>query len=114
MDTQFFYKGNYIYECKSSPTKNGGYCDTSYLNSSIKKLRALWKAGKIPSGYRYIFPINYIDDKAKVAIRDLQHDYPGVDIRYYECDSVQNLIFSLEKVGDIPSLVLYLKEVRGK
>lgn len=114
MDTQFFQQGNYIYECKSSPTKIDGYFDTSYLNSSIKKLRALWKPGNLPSGYRYVFPVNYIDDRAKEAISNLQKDYPNVDIRYYECDSIQRLIVSLDKVSDLASLTAYLKKVRGK
>lgn len=92
----------------------GNYFDTSYLNSSIKKLRHIWNSGKIPSGYRYVFPVNYIDEKGKEAIKILQNDYPDVDIRYYECDSVQNLILGLDKVGDLPSLIEYLKYVRGK
>lgn len=114
MDTQFFKQGSYVYECKSSPTKIGGNFDTSYLNSSIKKLRALWKPGNLPSGYRYVFPVNYIDNKAKEAISNLQKDYPNVDIRYYECDNIERLILSLDKVGDVNSLTAYLKEVRGK
>jgi len=112
MDTQFFQQGNYIYECKSSPTKIDDYFDTSYLNSSIKKLRARWKPGNLPSGYRYVFPINYIDDRAKEVISILQRDYQSVDIRYYECDSVQRLIVSLDKVGDLSSLVDYLKKMK--
>lgn len=114
MDTKFFHQGSYIYECKSSPTRINGYFDTSYLNSSIKKLRALWKPNNLPSGYRYVFPVNYIDSKAQEAISSLQRDYPSVDIRYYDCDSIQRLIVSLDKVGNLPSLVAYLKKMKEK
>ncbi len=114
MESTFFQQGNYIYECKCSPTKMGGNFDTSYLKSSIKKLRIIWNKGNKPSGYRYVFPINYIDNKAREALKDLQRDYPSVDIRYYDCDQVQSLILSLEKVGDLASLVYYIKQVRGK
>jgi len=114
MESTFFKQGNYIYECKCSPTKLGGIFNTSYLTSSIKKLRVLWNKGNKPSGYRYVFPVNYLDNKAIEALKDLQRDYPSVDIRYYDCDQVQALIVSLEKVGDLGSLVDYIKQARGK
>jgi hypothetical protein len=111
METEFFNKGNYIYECKCSPSKIDGYFNTSYLKSSVLKLRNLWELGKTPSGYRYVFPINYIDSNAKEAIVSLQNDYPNIDIKYYECDKVQGLIISLNKIGDLPSLVDYLEKI---
>ena len=109
METKYFDSGNYIYECKCSPSKIDGYFDTSYLKSAIKKLKALWISGNLPSGYRYVFPINYIDDRAKSEIANLQEEYPSVDIRYYECNDIQKLIISLKKVNDLPSLVDYLE-----
>lgn len=111
MDTQFFEEGNFIYECKSSPTRIDDYFNTAYLNSSIRKLKARWKLGNLPSGYRYVFPVNYLDDDAIEAIHDLQDEYPSVDIKYYDCDSVQRLIDGLDRVGDLPSLVAYLEEI---
>lgn len=113
METKYFNSGNYIYECKCSPSKIDGYFDTSYLKSAIRKLEYLWTSGNLPSGYRYVFPINYIDDQAKNAIIRLQKDYPTVDIRYYECNDIQKLISSLNKVNDLPSLVAYLGTIRG-
>jgi hypothetical protein len=111
METEFFNKGNYIYECKCSPSKINDYFNTSYLRSSILKLRNLWDLGKMPSGYRYVFPINYIDSTAKEVIISLQKDYPDIDIRYYECNKVQELVISLNKVGDLPDLVDYLEKI---
>lgn len=114
MEAKFFESGNYIYECKTSPSaaRMGGYFDTSYLKSSIKKLRGRWSTGNVPSGYRYVFPVNYLDNEAVKIIQELQEDYPNVDIRYYDCDQVQKLIASLKKVGDMKSLVDYIEQVR--
>jgi len=118
MDSKFFEAGNYIYECKTSPssTRIGGYFDTSYLKSSINKLRRRWGTGaspNAPSGYRYVFPVNYLDDKAITALEDLQSEYPE-DIQYYDCNDVQKLVTSLEKVGKCGSLVDYIKQAIGK
>jgi len=113
METKVFKHGNYIYECKSSPTKMNDYFDTGYLRAANKKLRQRWHRGPLPSGYRYIFPVNYLDSLAKTEIDKLQSDFPSIDIRYYECDEVDRLIFSLEKVGDLLSLVAYIKILRG-
>lgn len=111
MEAKFFYSGNYIYECKSSPSNMGGDFSTDYLKSSIKKLRKRWENGNRPSGYRYVFPLNYLNDAGKAALEELAESYPDVDIRYYECDKVEKLILASEKV---PDLVDYLKEVRGE
>ena len=114
MEPEFFEQGNYSYECKCSPSKIGGYFDTSYLNSAINKLKKLWEYGNHPSGYRYIFPVNYIDSKAKEAINNLQKDYPNIDIEYYECDKVEKLIFSLKKLNSQSALIAYLENVIGE
>jgi hypothetical protein len=119
MESKFFESGNYIYECKTSPspTRMGGYFDTSYLKSSIKKLKVRWGNGNspnVPSGYRYVFPVNYLDDEALKLLKQFQRDYPSVDIRYYDCEKVQKLVESLEKVGNLQSLVNYIKQVTGK
>ncbi|MBH8566788.1 hypothetical protein I8748_32355 [Nostoc sp. CENA67] len=114
MEAKFFQQGNYIYECKTSPTNMEGYFDISYLQQSVNKLRKRWERGNIPSGYRYVFPVNEINDKAISIINNLQDDYPSIDIKYYDCNQVNKLIISLEKLGDLKSLVDYLKQVRGK
>jgi hypothetical protein len=119
MDSKFFETGNYIYECKTSPssTRIGGYFDTSYLKSSINKLRRRWGTAaspNAPSGYRYVFPVNYLDNEAISLLQTLQSDYPSVDIKYYDCDQVQKLIVSLKKVGNLQSLVDYIEQARGK
>lgn len=111
MESKFFEQGNYIYECKCSTSNMGEYFDTSYLNSAIKKLKNRWGGGAHPSGYRYIFPVNYIDSKAKEAINNLQKDYPNIDIQYYECDKVEKLIFSLKKLNNLPDLITYLEDI---
>jgi|JI61114BRNA_FD_contig_31_6787592_length_1482_multi_8_in_0_out_0_2 hypothetical protein len=113
MDSKFFESGNYIYECKTSPgVRMGEYFNTSYLRSSINKLKARWSTGNVPSGYRYVFPVNYLDNEAVILVQNLQKDYPDVDIRYYDCDQVQKLIASLKKVGDMKSLVDYVEQAR--
>lgn len=112
MEAKYFEEGNYIYECKTSPSQMGGYFDSSYLNSSIKSLRKRWGNGNLPSGYRYVFPVNYLDEKGQEAIAKLQEDFPGVDIRYYDQDQVEKLIFSLEKISSFTDLVNYVKKVR--
>jgi hypothetical protein len=90
----------------------GGYFDTLYLKSSINKLKLRWNTGNLPSGYRYVFPVNYLDSEAVILVQNLQKDYPKVDIRYYDCDQVQKLIAGLKKVGDMKSLVDYIEQVR--
>lgn len=114
MEAKYFQDGNYIYECKTSPSQIGGYFDSSYLNSSIKSLRKRWENGKLPSGYRYVFPVNYLDEKGQEAIAKLQKDFPNVDIRYYDQDQVENLILSLEKINNFDDLINYVKQVRGE
>jgi hypothetical protein len=90
----------------------GGDFSTAYLKESIRKLRERWEDGNRPSGYRYVFPVNYLDDAGKAALEKLAEKYPDVDIEYFECDKVQRLIFNLEKVNDLPDLVNYLKKVK--
>jgi hypothetical protein len=114
MESKFFQQGNNIYECKTSPTQMGGYFSTSYLKSAIKSLEQRWKGGSKPSGYRYVFPVNYLDDQGKAVIEDFKSRHPDVDIRYYDCDHVQKLVNSLEKVNTLPELVNYINRVRDK
>lgn len=119
MDSKYFETGNYIYECKTSPSSKriGGDFDTSYLKSSIKQLRKRWGTGaspNAPSGYRYVFPVNYLDKDAKSLLETLQNDYPSVDIKYYDCEQVQKLIVSLKKVSELQSLVDYIEQARRK
>ncbi|QLE53703.1 hypothetical protein FD724_38260 (plasmid) [Nostoc sp. C057] len=114
MESKFFETGNYIYECKTSPTNMEGDFDTGYLKQSIKKLRQRWDRGNLPSGYRYVFPVNYINVESINILQNLQNDYPSVDIKYYDCEHVQKLLINLEKVGNLQSLVDYIKQARGK
>jgi hypothetical protein len=112
MEAEFFRDGNYIYECKTSPSKMGEYFSNAYLKRSIKSLRNRWENEGKPSGYRYVFPVNYLDEEGKAALEELAEDYPDVDIQYFECDEVERLILNLEKVNNLPDLVNYLKKVR--
>lgn len=114
MEAKYFEEGNYIYECKTSPSQMGGYFSSSYLDSSIKSLRKRWEKGNLPSGYRYVFPVNYLDEKGQEAIAKLQKDFPKVDIRYYDQDQVEKLILSLQKINSFDDLVNYVKQVRGE
>lgn len=113
IESKFFREGNYVYECKTSPSLKDSNFITSYLKSAINRLEERWKKKK-PSGYRYIFPINYLDDESKKVIEDLQSRHPDVDIKYYDCDRFQKLIESLEKVNTLPELVEYINQVRGQ
>lgn len=114
MEAKFFKDGSYIYECKTSPSKMGDYFSTSYLKSAINDLEQIWERGSKPSGYRYVFPVNYLDDQGKTAIENLKSRHPQVDIRYYDCDQVQKLVDSLAKVNTLPELVEYINQARGK
>lgn len=112
METKYFENGNYIYECKTSPSKIGGYFNNSYLKSAIKKLRNKWDNGKRPSGYRYVFPVNYLDTEGQEIINQFQQEYSDINICYYDKDNVEKLISQLEKINDWSDLVEYIKQLR--
>lgn len=112
MEPKYFEQGNYIYECKTSPSKMGDYFDNTYLKSAIKKLKDRWDNGKRPSGYRYVFPVNYLDTEGQKIINQLKEDYPGVDICYFDKNNVEKLISQLEKINQPSDLVEYIKQLR--
>lgn len=90
----------------------GEYFNTAYLRASINNLKARWSTGNVPSGYRYVFPVNYLNNESVILLQNLQKQYPDVDIRYYDCDQVQKLIAGIKKVGEMKSLVEYIEQVR--
>ena len=112
MESKFFKDGHYIYECKTSPSQIGGYFNNFYLKKSIKNLRNRFDRDGLPEGYRYVFPVNHLDDEGKLYIESLQDDYPNIDIRYYEQDKVDKLIQNLNKVNTLESLVAYIESIR--
>ncbi|MFP4006769.1 MAG: hypothetical protein ACLFV6_02010 [Spirulinaceae cyanobacterium] len=107
----YFEDGNYIYECKSSPDRMGDAINQRSLSNWLYELRKLLKRKK-PSGFRYIFPVNRLDSRNKELLTKLQNDFSDIDIQYYDCDSVDLLIFSLEKVQTLPELVAYIQKAR--
>ena len=116
MVSPYYKAGNYIYECKTSPGQN-------YLNkltlkdavSNLKKyLKECEKQGYQPSGFRYVFPINRIDSEGQQMLEKLKESFPNLDIRYYDCDAVDNLVSQLTTVQEASSLVSYIQKARGK
>ena len=68
---------------------------------------------KTTSGFRYIFPVNRLDDNNKSILEQLKTEFPNIDIQYYDCDSVDRLVKALQKVNSLPELVQYLKQARN-
>lgn len=115
MATEYFRDGNYIYECKSSPNNMGEAINDSSLSKWLRDLRNLFdRDNPRPSGFRYIFPVNRLNSNNIRLLKKLQEDYPDIDIRYYDCDSVDKLISNLKKVNNLPELVEYIENARGK
>ncbi|HAT14470.1 MAG TPA: hypothetical protein DCS91_13700 [Microcoleaceae bacterium UBA11344] len=118
MEPGYFVKGNFIYECKSSPDQADGPVNQGSLKNWIGDVKKLLKR-KQPTGFRYIFPINRLDSDNKKLLEklkeDLNNEFPpiNVDIEYYDCDSVDKLIRALEKVNSLPELVEYIKQARN-
>lgn len=115
MEPRYFEEGNYIYECKSSPEQLDGPINQGSLRKWIGDVKNLLKR-KQPTGFRYIFPVNRLDSNNKnlleQLIEQLKKELPNIDIRYYDCDSVNNLIKALEKANSLPELVQYIKQAR--
>lgn len=111
MEPKYFKDGNYIYECKSSPEKKDGPLNENSLKSWTRDAKNLLKRQQ-PSGFRYVFPVNRLDSSNKAILEKLKEDCPGVNIQYYDCDSVDRLIGALEKVNSLPELVAYIKQAR--
>ena len=108
----YFVKGNFIYECKSSPERADGPVNQRSLQNWIGDVKKLLKR-KQPTGFRYIFPVNRLDDNNKNILGKLKEEFPNVDIQYYDCDSVDRLVRALEKVNSLPELVEYIKQARN-
>ena len=66
MKSKFFKDDHYIYECKTSPSQIGGYFNNLYLKKSIKNLRNRFHRDGLPEGYRYVFPVNYLDNEGNM------------------------------------------------
>ena len=108
----YFVKGNFIYECKSSPERADGPVNQRSLQNWIGDVKKLLKR-KQPTGFRYIFPVNRLDNNNKNILGKLKEEFPNVDIQYYDCDSVDRLVRALEKVNSLPELVEYIKQARN-
>ena len=112
MEPRYFEDGNFIYECKSSPERADGSVNQGSLKNWIGDVKKLLKR-KQPTGFRYIFPVNRLDDNNKNILGKLKEEFPNVDIQYYDCDSVDRLVRALEKVNSLPELVEYIKQARN-
>jgi len=112
MEPKYFEDGNFIYECKSSPERADGPVNQGSLQKWIGDVKKLLKR-KQPTGFRYIFPVNRLDDNNKNILGKLKEEFPNVDIQYYDCDSVDRLVRALEKVNSLPELVEYIKQARN-
>lgn len=108
----YFKDGSFIYECKTSPDKMRDAINQRSLENWLHSLRKMLKKEK-PSGFRYIFPVNRLDSNNKRILDKLRSDFSNIDIQYYDCDSVDLLISSLEKVQTLPELVAYIQEARN-
>jgi hypothetical protein len=116
MKSKVFKAGNYVWECKTSPTPNsiGASVEVSYLKHEIKEVKKRWAKEGMPSGYYYVFPINYISNAAREELETFKSQYRGqVDIGYYDCDQVQKLIGNCLKLGTMQDLINYIQKVRG-
>ncbi|HBK21262.1 MAG TPA: hypothetical protein DDZ60_01710 [Planktothrix sp. UBA10369] len=107
----YFKDGNYIYECKSSPEQQGGPLNKRSLEIWTEDVKALLKDHQ-PTAFRYIFPVNRVDSSNRIILEKLKKDCSNVDIQYYDCDSVDNLIKALQKVNSLPELVEYIEQAR--
>lgn len=112
MEPKYFEDGNFIYECKSSPELADGPVNQGSLKKWIGEVKKLLKM-KQPTGFRYIFPVNRLDNNNKIILENLQKEFSNVDIQYYDCDSVDRLVRALKKVNSLPELVEYIKQARN-
>jgi hypothetical protein len=108
MELKYFEEGNFIYECKSSPEQADGSINQGSLRKWIGDVKKLLKR-KQPTGFRYIFPVNRLDDDNKNLLEQLKQEFPNIDIQYYDCDSVDKLIIALDTVNSLPELVEYIQ-----
>lgn len=112
MNPGYFKEGNYIYECKSSPEQIDGPINQRSLQHWISSLKKLLRQEQ-PTAFNYIFPVNRLNEDNKKLLDQLKREFSDdVEIRYYDCDEVDRLINSLDKVGDFPELVKYIQNAR--
>ncbi|WP_254173077.1 hypothetical protein [Planktothrix pseudagardhii] len=111
MKPVYFKDGNYIYECKSSPEQQGGALNNKSLRIWTEDVKKLLEEQQ-PTAFRYIFPVNRVDSSNRIILEKLKKDCSHVDIQYYDCDSVDNLIKALEKVKSLSGLVEYINQAR--
>lgn len=111
--SKYYEEGKYIYECKSSPgdERIGDFINSRSLGQWINDLRILLKERQ-SSGFRYIFPVNKLDNKCIEMLEKLKEDFPDIDIKYFDCESVERLISQLEKTGRSPGLTEYITKNR--
>ncbi|MDH6098292.1 hypothetical protein NWP21_05445 [Anabaenopsis sp. FSS-46] len=109
---QYFEHGKYIYECKSSPNDLDGPINQGSLKKWINDLKKVLKR-KQPSGFRYIFPVNRLNEDNKSILEQLKTDFSDIDIQYYDCDSVDRLVKNLKKVNSLPELIKYIEQARN-
>jgi len=113
MSNGYFEEGKFIYECKSSPDRMGDSINQGSLKKWIGDLKRILR-DRQPEGFRYIFPVNRLNSENISLLNQLKNDFGGIDIQYFDCDSVDRLIFALEKVNSLPELVTYIKQERSK
>lgn len=111
MKTKHFESGKYIWECKSSPS--GGSIDIVYLKSQISEVKKRFSQEGLPSGYYYVFPINYISNAARYELDNFKKEYSGqVKIDYYDCEQIDKLFKNLSKLQIMQDLIDYIEQVR--
>ena len=109
MESKVFEHGSYIWECKTSYTDDA--IDVNLLKTSIRSLENRWGNGKFPSGYYYISPVNLVSNQGREILENLSIAYRGkIDINYYDRNQIQKLIHKLNKMGDMNSLIDYIKQ----
>lgn len=115
MQSRVFRDGNHIWECKSSPSDNGGSIELASLLPEINNIKKRWAKEGAPSGYNYVFPANLISNKTREELEKFKGEYEGrVEVGYYDCEQVQKLIQGLLKLGTMQSLVDYIKQAQKR
>jgi hypothetical protein len=109
----FFKEGNCIYECKTSPGKMGEGINDSSLGIWINSAKKILKDYK-PTGFRYIFPVNRLSENNKRKLEGFKAEFNDIDIQYFDCDKVDNLVKQLKTVNSLPELVKYIEQTRRR
>jgi hypothetical protein len=107
----YFIDGSRIYECKTCPGQMGEALNDLTLKKWTRNLTSLL-TNKQPSAFRYVFPVNRISFENKEILNKLQQQFLNIDIEYFDCDEVEELIKQLNKVNNLPELVDYIQKAR--